>query len=104
MGTPLFQGELVDDSQTGKPSFSGEPVEEIKETTKPKTATDRFKQFGEAVTGGTLLGAATPELTMAAGKGIAMIPNPYAKATGYGMDARRTWNSCWGWSHRRRYR
>lgn len=87
MATPLFQGELVEDSQAGKPLFSGEPVEETKETEKRKTPTDRLKQFGEAVTGGTLLGAATPELTMAAGKGLTMIPSPYTKAAGYGVEA-----------------
>ena len=85
MATPLFQGEPVEDSKAGKPLFNGEPVDE--KNTEKKEPVNRLKQFAESVTGGTLLGAATPELTMAAGKGISMIPNPYAKATGYGMEA-----------------
>ena len=84
MATPLFQGELVEDSQAEKPMFSGEPVEE---TEKPKTTTDRLKQFGGSVTAGTLFGYATPELTQYAGKGIASLPYPMAKAIGYPMEA-----------------
>jgi len=87
MGKPLFQGELVEDSQSGKPLFSGELVDETKETEKRKTPTDRLKQFAGSVGAGTLFGYATPELTQYAGKGIASLPYPAAKVIGYPMEA-----------------
>jgi hypothetical protein len=48
---------------------------------------ERLTQFGESVLGGTIVGAATPELVEYAGKVIAKLPSPYAKAGGYGMEA-----------------
>jgi hypothetical protein len=58
------------------------------EETKPeKSFKDRAVQFGESVLGGGVLGAASPELTMGVGKAISTIPSPYAKATGYGIEA-----------------
>jgi len=53
----------------------------------PKTPLQRAVQFGESVLGGTIIGAATPELVKYAGKGMAKLPSPLAKATGYGMEA-----------------
>ena len=69
------------------PANVGEWENVDEKSTEKKEPVNRIKQFAESVTGGTLMGAATPELTMAAGKGISMIPSPYAKATGYGMEA-----------------
>jgi hypothetical protein len=89
MVAPRFQGELVED--VTKPRFSGEAVQETKIDipTLPvqKTPIQRAVQFGESVFGGTIIGAATPELVKYAGKGIAKLPSPLAKATGYGMEA-----------------
>jgi hypothetical protein len=58
-----------------------------KEEPKKKTFGERASEFGESVLGGTLIGAATPEIVQGAGKAVSMIPNPYAKATGYAIDA-----------------
>ena len=89
MAAPRFQGELVED--VTKPRFSGEPVQEKKidvpTPPAPKTPIQRAVQFGESVLGGTIVGAATPELVEYAGKGLAKLPSPYAKAGGYGMEA-----------------
>jgi hypothetical protein len=87
-----FGGELVEDApkprfggeESGAPAPSPAPVEA---PPKAKSATERLKQFGEAGLGGTIMGAAAPELTQLAGKGIAMIPSPYTKAAGYGIEA-----------------
>jgi len=57
------------------------------EPKKDKTFGERTTQFVESIGGGGLVGLATPELTQLAGKGIAKLPSPYAKATGYGMEA-----------------
>jgi hypothetical protein len=86
-----FGGELVED--TPKPRFGGEeasapaPTPKLEDKPKEKTGLERLKQFGEAGLGGTIMGAAAPELTQMAGKGIAMIPSPYTKAAGYGIEA-----------------
>ena len=86
-----FGGELVED--TPKPRFGGgeegapAPSPKPEDKPKEKTATERLKQFGEAGLGGTIMGAAAPELTQLAGKGISMIPSPYTKAAGYGIEA-----------------
>jgi len=90
MTSPRFQGELVEDAP--KPRFSGEPVKETKVETPPsspapKTPMQRLAQLGESTLGGTIVGAATPELVEYAGKGIARLPSPYAKAGGYGIEA-----------------
>lgn len=89
MATPQFQGELVE--EIPKPRFGGEPVQETKVETPPpptvKTPTQRLTQFGESVLGSTILGAATPEMVEYAGKGLARLPSPYAKAGGYGLEA-----------------
>lgn len=89
MAAPRFQGELVEDSP--KPRFSGDAVVEQKIETPtqatPKTPIQRAVQFGESILGGTIVGAATPELVEYAGKGLAKLPSPYAKAGGYGMEA-----------------
>lgn len=86
-----FGGELVE--EIPKPRFSGEeasapaPIATVAPPKKEKTSTERLQQFGEAGLGGTLMGAAAPELTQAVGKGISMIPSPYTKAAGYGLQA-----------------
>jgi len=86
-----FGGELVEDIP--KPRFEGEgkgapaPTAKTEDKPKEKTATERLKQFGEAGLGGTVMGAAAPELTQLAGKGISMLPSPYTKAAGYGLQA-----------------
>lgn len=87
-----FGGELVE--ETPKSRFGGEEVSppasaapQVEAPPKQKTAAERLKQFGEAGLGGTIMGAAAPELTQMAGKGIAMIPSPYTKAAGYGIEA-----------------
>jgi hypothetical protein len=89
MAAPRFQGELVED--VPKPRFSGEAVQETKidvpTPPAPKTPIQRAVQFGESVLGGTIVGAATPNLVEYAGKGLAKLPSPYAKAGGYGMEA-----------------
>lgn len=89
MAAPRFEGELVEDSP--KPRFSGDAVVEQKIQTPTqatlKTPIQRAMQFGESVLGGTIFGAATPELVEYAGKGLAKLPSPYAKAGGYGMEA-----------------
>jgi hypothetical protein len=89
MAAPRFQGELVED--TPKPRFGGELVPETKIETpvssKTKSPLERITQLGESTLGGTILGAATPELVEYAGKGIAKLPSPYAKAGGYGIEA-----------------
>jgi hypothetical protein len=48
---------------------------------------DRLKQFGESMVGGTILGAAAPELTMGAGAAIGAIPSPYTRAVGTGLQS-----------------
>lgn len=87
MVAPRFQGDLAE--ETPKPRFGGDPVSEpkLEAPAQPKTGMQRAVQFGESVLGGTLVGAATPELVQYAGKGIAKIPAPYTKAAGYGMEA-----------------
>jgi hypothetical protein len=86
-----FGGELVEQIPTSR--FGGEevsapaPFTDVEPPKKEKTPTERLKQFGEAGLGGTIMGAAAPELTQMAGKGISMIPSPYAKAAGYGIEA-----------------
>ena len=86
-----FGGELVE--EIPKPRFGGEeasapaPTATVEPPKKEKTPTERLKQFGEAGLGGTIMGAAAPELTQLAGKGISMIPSPYTKAAGYGIEA-----------------
>jgi hypothetical protein len=86
-----FGGELVEQIPTSR--FGGEevsapaPSTNVEPPKKEKTPTERLKQFGEAGLGGTLMGAAAPELTQAVGKGISMIPSPYTKAAGYGLQA-----------------
>lgn len=89
MVAPRFQGELVE--EIPKPRFSGETVQEAKVETPPppttKTPIQRLTQLGESTLGGTILGAATPEIVEYAGKGLAKLPSPYAKAGGYGMEA-----------------
>jgi hypothetical protein len=84
-----FDGEPV--AEERKPRFGGEAVNTApapKIETKPeKTVGERAVQLGESALGGGLIGAAAPELTMGAGKAISMLPSPYAKATGYGMEA-----------------
>jgi hypothetical protein len=86
---PRFGGELI--AEEKKPRFGGEAVSTVSEPkveAKPeKNFKDRAIQFGQSVLGGGVIGAAAPELTMGAGKAIATIPSPYAKATGYGMEA-----------------
>jgi len=81
-----FDGELVEET---KPRFGGEPVKEEKQATPeaPKTGMDRLKQFGESMVGGTILGAAAPELTMGAGAAIGAIPSPYTRAVGTGLQS-----------------
>jgi hypothetical protein len=84
-----FGGELVEQIPTSR--FGGEeviaPATDVEPPKKEKTPTERLKQFGEAGLGGTIMGAAAPELTQLAGKGISMIPSPYTKAAGYGLQA-----------------
>jgi hypothetical protein len=62
-------------------------VEPKEETTKQKTPMQRIGQFGESALGGAVMGAAAPELTQMAGKAIGMIPSPYTKAAGFGIEA-----------------
>jgi len=89
MAAPRFQGELVEDAP--KPRFSGEPEVELNANTsappKVKSPLERITQLGESTLGGTILGAAAPEIAEYTGKGLSKIYNPYAKALGYGMEA-----------------
>lgn len=86
-----FGGELVE--EIPKARFGGEetsapaPTANVEPPKKEKTAAKRLKQFGESGLGGTIMGAAAPELTQLAGKGISLIPSPYTKAAGYGIEA-----------------
>lgn len=88
-----FNGEPVE--QEKMPRFGGEAVnttpapkiEKPEAAPKPKSEMDRAVQFGESVLGGGLIGAATPNIVEYTGKGIAKLPSPYAKATGYSMEA-----------------
>jgi hypothetical protein len=66
------------------PAATAEPKDE---TTKQKTPMQRIGQFGESALGGAVMGAAAPELTQMAGKAVGMIPSPYTKAAGYGIEA-----------------
>jgi hypothetical protein len=75
---------LVDAPEKTSPPVVDQPKVEAKPE---KNFKDRAIQFGQSVLGGGVIGAAAPELTMGAGKAIATIPSPYAKATGYGMEA-----------------
>ena len=74
-------------SSGGKNLLDDTPAPKVEADKPKKTIGERATQFGESVLGGGIVGAASPELTMGAGKAISMIPNPYAKATGYGMEA-----------------
>jgi hypothetical protein len=65
-----------------KPAVPEKPAEP-----KGKKPLERLQQFGEAGLGGTIMGAAAPELTQLAGRGISMLPSPYTKAAGYGIEA-----------------
>lgn len=87
-----FGGELVEQIPTSR--FGGEEVSssapaasQVEAPPKQKTPVERLKQFGESALGGTIMGAAAPEMTQLFGKGVSKLPSPYAKAAGYGLEA-----------------
>ena len=57
------------------------------ETPKSKTPMQRIGQLGESGLGGAVMGMAAPEITQMVGKGVSMLPSPYTKAAGYGIEA-----------------
>ena len=53
---------------------------------KTKTLSERGTQLLESVVGGAAMGAVSPEATQLVGKGVKMLPLPYAKPVGMGLE------------------
>lgn len=95
---PRFEGELVETPEP-KPRFAGEAVMQPEATTveppkRDKTGMQRMTQALESGVGGGIMGAATPELTQLAGKGLQLyaptrIPGMMIEQAGRGMRGAR---------------